>query len=231
MQLFGLLPNLNWFAWYVFFYIFCMLVMPVLCKYKVFRFKPLINLLLILIVPYTFEVALHMIPNFENNTVIHDLYSCFLYFPCFLMGYWMAENQLIEKIKQLKWMNNTIVCVIGIVTVFVARIGISSVAGFLSDVFYAPIMICFIVNLFEKNKCKQVSVMLSILGKYSTGMWFFHAVFFSTYVCNWFQPILKLVSWWPLMFVWLVILSFVGAFVYQKVLAGLGVLPQLMKRR
>lgn len=64
VQLFGLLPNLNWFAWYVFFYAFCMLVMPVLCKYRVFRFRPMVNLGLMLVVPYLFEVMLRFMPNY-----------------------------------------------------------------------------------------------------------------------------------------------------------------------
>ena len=96
--------------------------------------------------------------------------------------------------------------------------------------FYAPTIICLAANLFETVDCKPVSVVLDTLGKYSTGMWFFHAVFFSTYVCDWFQPILKLVSWPPLMYVWLVILSLAGAFVYQKILDGLHALPCFKKR-
>ena len=121
IQLFGLLPNLNWFAWYVFFYIFCMLVMPLLCKYQVFRFKPLVNLGMMFFLPYIFEVVLHMIQNYEANTILHDLYSCFLYFPCFLIGYWMAENHIVEKSKQMKWMHKSGICLIGIMAIFLMR--------------------------------------------------------------------------------------------------------------
>lgn len=230
VQMFGLLPNLNWFAWYVFFYVFCMLVMPVLCKYRVFQFKPIVNLGLMLIVPYVFEIALHMIPNYEANTIIHDLFSCFLYFPCFLIGYWMAENNVVARTKQLKWFRNPIICVIGMFLIFLVRQVISSVAGFMLDVFYAPFLICLAANLLESVDWKPVSLILNTLGKYSTGIWFFHAVFFSTYVCNWFQPILKLISWPPLMYVWLVVLSLAGAFVYQKILDGVHALPCLTKR-
>lgn len=230
VQLFGLLPNLNWFAWYVFFYIFCMLVMPLLCKYRVFRFRPMVNLGLMLVVPYAVEVMLRLMPNYETSTIVHDLFSCFLYFPCFLVGYWMSENKVVERVKQMKWFHNPIICVLGILLIFPVRQAISSVAGFLLDVFYAPLLICLAANLLESVYWKPASLILGILGKYSTGMWFFHAVFFSTYVCEWFQPILKLVSWPPLMFVWLTVLSLAGAFVYQKILDGLHALPGLMKR-
>lgn len=230
VQMFGLLPNLNWFAWYVFFYIFCMLVMPLLCRYRVFRFKPAINLALMIIVPYFMEIILHSVPNYETNTIIHDLFSCFLYFPSFLVGYWMADNQIIEKTKHLRCMCNPGLCMIGIAVIFGARMIVSSIAGFLLDVFYAPILICLAANLFEIISCKFVSVVFTILGKYSTGIWFFHAVFFSTYVCDWFQPILRVVSWPTLMYIWLVVLSLAGAFAYQKVLDGLHILSCFRKR-
>ena len=105
-----------------------------------------------------------------------------------------------------------------------------AIAGFLLDVIYVPIMICCIVNLFEKKNYKKISMGLNILGKYSTEIWFFHAVFFSTYVCDWFQPILKIVSWPPLLFVWLVLLSLIGAVVYQKILKRLQKLPRFLRR-
>lgn len=230
VQMFGLLPNLNWFAWYVFFYIFCMLVMPILCKYNVFRFKPWINFCMMIVVPYILEVILYSIPNYENNTLIHDLFSCFLYFPCFLIGYWIAENKIIDKVRCVKLLCNSIICIIGILSVFVFRIVVKTIAGFQLDVFYAPILICLLAILFEKKDYMIISPILNTLGKYSTGIWFFHAVFFSDYVREWFQPILMIVSWPPLMFLWLVLLSLLGAFIYQKILCGLKALPRLIKR-
>lgn len=231
VQMFGLLPNLNWFAWYVYFYIFCMLIMPLICKAKVFRFKPKFNFVILLVVPYVLGIALRILPIYETNTLIKDLASCFLYFSCFLVGYWMAENKVIEKSKDLKGAHNPLLNVLGIVGVFVVRVLIKSIAGFLLDVFYAPILICLFVNLFEMITCKSFLLVLNILGKYSTGIWFFHAVFFSTYVSEWFQPVLKLVSWPPFMFVWLVLLSLVGAVVYQKVLDGLHASISFVKRK
>ena len=142
----------------------------------------------------------------------------------------MAENKVVERARQVKWFRNTIICVVGMLLIFPMRQVFSSVAGFLLDVFYAPLLICLSANLFESVDWKPVSLILNTLGKYSTGIWFFHAVFFSTYVCEWFQPVLKLVSWPPLMYVWLVILSLAGAFIYQKILDGLRALPRLVKR-
>lgn len=142
----------------------------------------------------------------------------------------MAENRVLERSSKIRLLRNPIVCMLGVFAIFAARVVVSSVAGFLLDVFYAPALICILVNLSKTFDCKPISAALNCLGKYSTGIWFFHAVFFSTYVCEWFQPILRLVSWPPLMFVWLVVLSLVGAVIYQKILDGLHTLSRLVKR-
>lgn len=231
VQLFGLLPNLNWFAWYVFFYIFCMLVMPVLYKYKVFRFKPLINLAIMIIIPTVIAIVLQMLTNYRENTIINDLYSCFLYFPCFLVGYWMAENRTIERINCKKGLRSPAMCIIGIVLVFVVRITSNSIVSFSLDVFYAPLLICMICILVKTIDLRPISMIFKILGKYSTGMWFFHAVFFSTYISEIFQPVLLIVKNPFLMYVWLILLSLSGAFVFQKLLIGIKCIPKVIGRR
>jgi hypothetical protein len=209
-----------------------MLVMPFV--YKVFRFNLLGNLAIALIVPYGLEVAFHSVPNYESITAIHDLFSCVLYFPCFLVGYLMAQHQLIERINR-KINLTSVGALIGMVAVLAVRYIVAwlniNTFGFLLDVFYAPVFVYFATNVFTGiGKCKAVQNIFSMLGRYSTGMWFFHAVFFSTYVCDIFQPILLLVKWPVLMFVWLVLLSLAGAFIYQKLLDGIKSVPGVLKR-
>lgn len=90
----------------------------------------------------------------------------------------MADNQIIEKCSAIRWSNDLILNMIGIVAVFAARICVSEMFGLLLDVFYAPLMICFLIGPFQALKqIKLVDVVFSTLGKYSTEMWFFHAVF------------------------------------------------------
>lgn len=218
IQLFGLLPNLNWFAWYVFFYIFCMLIMPIIIKYRMLRFSSWKNLFLIIIVPYMCALLLRLIPNYDSNVILRDLFTCFYYLPCFLIGYWFAENKIYENLSVIKALKNPSICIIMIFVIFAVRIVNNSIGGIVLDVFYAPLMICLINSLFKNSDCRIMKNSLYILGKYSTSIWFFHAVFFSTYVSDLFKPILKLISWPPLMFLWLVVLSFIGAVIYQKLL-------------
>lgn len=97
------------------------------------------------------------------------------------------------------------------------------------DVIYAPMFIlgaaCFFESL--KGKCAEV---FSTLGKYSTGMWFIHAIFFVTYTKDFFQPIMTVVKWPPLMYVWLVVLSLAGAYFFRKCLDLIHMIPIHRKR-
>lgn len=220
IQLFALYPNLNWFAWYVFFYIFCMIVMP--CVYRRLRYSPLINLGIGIIVPYAMMALLYCIPHNAEITIIHDLISCMAYFPCFLIGYLLAENKIIEKFENISLLQSPIICFIGISILIGLRCAKATLFIIQLDTIYAPLFVCFAACMFDKIcKYKQIRYMFSILGKYSAGMWFFHAVFFSTYICDWFQPILQIVAWPPLLYIWLVLLSFIGAYIYQRILDGI----------
>lgn len=228
VQLFGLLPNLNWYAWYVFFYVFAMLVLPLCDKLfqwieKKTKYSWLINLGLLTVVPFLIEVALHSIPNYEEITLIHDAFSCFLYLPCCLIGYYTAQYKIIPKItaKLKSTWYNVLISFVGIAVVLVARYYVSSIFGFLLDVFYTPLLILFAVIIFtyltEKN-VKPINWLFSILGKYSTGIWFFHAVFYSTYVSDIFAPALLWTKNIVLIFLLCVVLSLIGAMIYQTVI-------------
>lgn len=152
---------------------------------------------------------------------------------CFLSGYLMANHGLIEKVNRVLPKGHAgrmISCMTGIVAVFLLRMIRNSVYGFLLDVFYAPAFVCFAAALFEACEKKPLHGTFSILGKYSAGMWFFHAVFFSTYICDTFQPILRMVKPPVLMYLWCVALSLAGAYSYQELLNGVKRLGGIRRR-
>lgn len=228
VQLFGLLPNLNWYAWYVFFYVFAMLVLPLCDKlFQLINGKTkhgwLFNLGLLTVVPFVIGVALHSIPNYEEITLIHDAFTCFIYLPSCLIGYYVAQYNLIPKIMtkfKATWYN-VLISLFGIAIVLVARYYISSVFGFLLDVIYVPLVVLFAVVIFSyltEKSVRPITWLFSFLGKYSTGIWFFHAVFYSTYVSDIFAPALLWTNNIVLVYLLCVILSVVGAMIYQIVI-------------
>ena len=100
--------------------------------------------------------------------------------------------------------------------------------GFNMDAVYAPMFVLGAAKVFEELKGKWAGI-FSVLGKYSTGMWLIHSVFFTTYTKEYFQPVMTAVKWPPMMFVWLVVLSFVLAFIYRKILDGIQNVMKILK--
>lgn len=137
----------------------------------------------------------------------------------------MAKYNLIKKL-QMTWFLG-LLCMIGAIVLRVMLRHINTF-GFNTDVFYAPVFVIGAAKFFEGVPVKFTKV-FDVLGKYSTGMWFFHAVFFATYVKDIFQPVMLLVKPRLLMYVWLVVLSLVGAVIYRKILDGIKLLPKLLK--
>ena len=224
INLFALGPNLNWNAWYVHFFIFCMLVMPFVSK--VFRFSAAINIGLAIGVPFVLEAAIHeLIPNYQEITMMQVLFNCMLYFGVFLAGYLMAKYDVISKVK-VHWAVGVLMMAAAIALRILLRH--VNTFGFNMDVVYAPIFVLGAAAFFAGVKSKWIGI-FSSLGKYSTGMWFIHAIFFATYTKDYFQPIMTAVIWPPLMFVWLVVMSLGLAFVYRKLLDGIHNVMHLMR--
>lgn len=213
VNLFALGDNLNWNAWYVHFFIFCMLTMPFL--YRVFRFRPVFNVGIALLCPYAVEAFLIVfVPNYKEILLLQVLFNCVLYFGCFLTGYLLAQYDVISRIKG-PWVFGMALMVGAIFFRIVLRH--LPVFGFNMDVIYAAVFVIGAANFFERVD-KKYTGMFDILGKYSTGMWFIHAIFFVTYTKDYFLPIMTVVKWLPMMYVWLVGLSLLGAVFYRKLL-------------
>lgn len=143
------------------------------------------------------------------------------------MGYLMAQHDIIGKM-QLSWFCGLLL-MIGAISLRIVFRHINTF-GFNTDAIYAPIFVLGAAKFFEGIQGKFTKV-FDVLGKYSTGMWFFHAVFFATYVKDYFQPVMTVVKPLPLMYVWLVMLSFAGAVFFRKLLDGIKLVPGLMKGR
>lgn len=195
---------------------------------KVFRFSAAINIGLAIGVPFVLEAAIHeLIPNYQEITMMQVLFNCMLYFGVFLAGYLMAKYDVISKVK-VHWAVGVLMMAAAIALRILLRH--VNTFGFNMDVVYAPIFVLGAAAFFAGVKSKWIGI-FSSLGKYSTGMWFIHAIFFATYTKDYFQPIMTAVIWPPLMFVWLVVMSLGLAFVYRKLLDGIHSEVHLMKGR
>lgn len=212
INLFGWRPNINYFAWYVFFHIFLMLVFPVYIRICKENF--LINAAASVLIAWVIEAGLHTLPGYSSNRLITNLFDCFLYFPTAAMGYLIARHGIFEKVQRMipQLSDRLIALLSGTGLVLIALSGRyfrGSIFGLNLDVIYVP---CFVFGMLLlltllKNAVQEKGMcILSVFGKYSTEVWFLHAIFFSKDVNAGFEKIL----WWPkqplLVFIWCFIL-------------------------
>ena len=219
VNMFGISPNINFFAWYVYFYVFCMLTMPLWCKILRFNFQ--IDCVIASAIPYIIEVFLHSLPIYGDSVIVSDLFNCFLYMPCVLIGFLFAKHNVFERVRK-KLPNNIIIYLGLVIMILLLRLKCSSVFGFCMDVFYVPCMVYSQDRILTKLKSvKIISNPLTILGKFSTEIWFFHAVFFSTYLKDYFQWILWIVNNPVLVFLLCMTLSLGASIVINRLILEL----------
>lgn len=207
-NMFGLTPNLNFFAWYVYFHIFTMLVLPLYTKLFKRSFGQ--DIILAVVCSYLPEVLLHSLPWYGKNVVINSLFNCFLYLPCVLVGYLCAKHKVFEALDQYI-PKSKLIYGLFLVGIIFCRILCASILGFALDTLYVPIFIyCWYCTLREQSDT-IVGKTLAVLGRYSTQIWFFHAIFFSTYIKDYCQWILLLPQTPVMILVWCMALCLIAA--------------------
>ncbi len=221
INLFSLRPSINWFSWYVYFYIFLMLVIPLYAKLCCKNF--FINVGATIVVTCLVALGVHELPWYPSNVFINALYDCLLYFPVAALGYLFARHDVFTYIqsKILKIQKSFFLPVIGIIMCAIAMVGkffLSMVYCFNMDVIYVPIFIFGIFQVFGYIRARisdKWFIVLSILGMYSTEIWFLHSIFFSaeTNVVVNFSNILWMVGNPILAFLWCFVLCLPVAFI------------------
>lgn len=187
-EMFGLEINLNWYSWYVKFYVWAMLCLPLLCvaidKFGFWGFAGSIFL------SWGAECLVHLIPDFHLNVWSRFAFDCLLYSPLLFLGYWFAHKGWINKISfARKWAIP--ICLLSIllfVGVFFARSKMAVVAGFNLDFIYVPLQIICVLIVFEILQFGWFERLLHSLGDYSMWIWRIHALFFTAataYVYSW----------------------------------------------
>ncbi len=89
-NMFGLESNLNWFSWYIYFYLYSMVAMiplsRVVNRYGIWAVLGLWALC------YGIVFLLHQIPNWSDNIWVQAIHDCILCTPVMLAGYYLAEG-------------------------------------------------------------------------------------------------------------------------------------------
>lgn len=208
LNMVGVNSQLNWFSWFVAFYIYAMIVMPFVGR--LIDRKPILWSAVCIGIFFAGEIALHeLYPKYTENDWTQRLFDCLLQSPCMVLGYLFARKHLFTKIivPQSKYMS--LLAFLFIIGIFVVRNLKGALLGFNLDFFYAPSFILCVLVIANQFSCRGVSKVLTALGNASVYMWFFHALFFMECTRWLYQPLVAVCDSLWIVTLWTIVLTFV----------------------
>lgn len=200
---FGLLENLNWYSWYVAFYLYAMISMPLYSR--IIRRWPVPGTLAVILFGPLVVLIMHFIPGRPEMWTEMNIYAWFTYTPLLAVGYLFAEKRWIEKLcvpADTLW---RAVPLIILVLLFLTR----SHWGFvLFDIVYVPVMVVAVLWLVMDCQIKIIPKTLKALGVQSMNIWFLHSLFFCNYTAYVWSPLIDWVPQGYLQVLWIIILCY-----------------------
>lgn len=220
LNMVGVNSQLNWFSWFVAFYIYAMIVMPFVGR--LIDRKPILWSAVCIGIFFAGEVALHeLYPEYTENDWTQRFFDCLLQSPCMVLGYLFARKEWFTKIQiwQSKYMS--LLAFLLISGIFIVRNIKGAIIGFNLDFVCAPLFIFSALVIANQQKCRVVSNVLTLLGGASVYMWFFHALFFITSTRWLYQPLVAVSDSLWIVTLWTIVLTYICSwcimFVVNKV--------------
>ena len=99
-EMFGLESELNWYSWYVYFYIYAMLIMPFASRF-IDRFR-LLGCLAAIVVIMAPNLLIHTFSDWEANIWLKAVFDCCLCSPTIFAGYYCARFSIFSRIKLIE---------------------------------------------------------------------------------------------------------------------------------
>lgn len=212
LNLFGLSHKYNCANWYVYFYIYSMLILPLIAKLMdSFKVRGLLAIVLLC------GITCSILEPVDIRWV-RILCDCLFYSPVLVAGFFLGKiNWSIVKYK-FSVMDLILILAFGLI---VSALFYAFFNGFTPFTFTAPMVIFSMAALFKRLDLPQLYGFLKKLGQLSSYMWFIHAVFFSTKTRMIFQQ----QSFWPdniiLVYLFVTVISFVIAILIVKIKSSL----------
>lgn len=207
LNLLGINSRLNWFSWFVTFFIYAMIVMPILSR--IINKKPIKAAFSLIVVAYIMEVIFHQFyPQYKDNDFTQRFFDCLLWTPCMLLGYLFADKKWFCKIAIPDKTIGIFISFILVLTITILRFYFGSLLGFNLDFFYAPMFILAVLIVFNIFKLPYLKRLLTALGNASVYMWFFHALFFTKAVRSFYQPFILISDSLWIIIPWTLFLTF-----------------------
>lgn len=211
----GIKHNLHYFNWFLYFYLFVMLVFPVI-KIIIDKHKHF-GVIVIVLGCYIIKLFADQLSRmYPENIWIRALIECMVYLPIVALGYAFYRYQFFAIIQEKygKYADWKVWAVFTITGVLMMK---RAIVGFYLDIIWAPIMIYCITYFFTRYKWKYLRKMLIEFGKMSMLMWFIHAIFFMP---NGLNIVGWMLSWThniiPLYIIFVILLSYIFAVIIDR---------------
>lgn len=184
-NMFGLESNLNWYSWYIYFYIYAMIVMIPLSRI-ISRFK-IPAVLVLICICFGLVYLFHQIPNWSENIWIQAIHDCILCSPVMFVGFYLATEGVITKIN----LPNGVIGALLSLAVMSVTFAINSIPFvYIIDWITVPIFCIAAVSLFNIMTWSPINRLMISLGKESMNMWFLHALFATAVTAPLFAPMI-----------------------------------------
>ena len=90
VEMFGLQSYLNWYSWYIYFYILAMLIM--IPSSRIIKRFGILGVLGLTIISFGISFCIRLIPNWSDNIWLQAIFDTFLCSPVMFSGFYLAEG-------------------------------------------------------------------------------------------------------------------------------------------
>lgn len=217
--MFGLCGRLNFYAWYIYFYIFAMAVMPGVSR-VIDRFG-LKGALAVAGICGLIVAGILAIPHYDSYLAGRVAYRCFRYLPIVAMAYYLAKRRIFSRLHFPSHWIVPLVALAGMVGVYFLR-GVPYAQIF--DLLWAPLFAALTAMAFSVFSLRWLRVLLTELGMKSMHIWFLHALFFTHATKGLFGPLVGWIHFKPLFILAVLGLSYLMAILIDKAVGGVKLL-------
>lgn len=202
LSMFGIEGSLSWVYWFVYFYIFQMLTLPILTR--IIDKKPFLLTLFFMMGFLGIKGVMHFY-HIESNIWTDAVSACCIYSPIVLEGYLFGKEKLFTRITlPANWpMVIAASCTIVFVPIF-RSFGLS----FVTEWVMVPVFIIAVLYLFTAYELPVSSKILSACGNNSVYMWFVHGLFFTGTIRWFWQRFILISDNLVIISLWTIVLTF-----------------------
>lgn len=227
--MFGLDPRLNFYSWYVYFYIFAMALMPMVSRVvDRYGWRGVATVIVLCVALY---YAGDWCRKDYPSIVLNVFCRSFSHFPVIVAGYWLARFKVYSRVRvpDVWWVAP--LALAAMVGVYFAR---WSEYSRLFDFAWAPIFAALMSLALSPAIMSPVRTLLTALGVHSGRIWFLHGLFMTHctkvvfgHLVDWIEiPAIKTVA--------ILLLSYVFAVIIAKLtelfIKYASPLPQALRR-